>query len=1613
MKHIRKGIAISCMLALLMQLFVAFPAASADTVQAYRLVDKVEAGKTYVIVADDTYALNNKGVSYNNQDTLGATAVAISDGVITSEVTEDMLWTVRAASGVEAAIDGREQYFIYDQAGMQLSRKSGSTGTAPLAAGAYDAEKPQYSTWSFADREAGSAWTMYVNSYRDSDYPFTLRGAAGGFNAPGEQRSQWTNDYKTYGSAVKFYALGDAEGGSTEPEAPVSPAAGVEAGRTYVVVADGKYALTNNPIRYSEQNTLGSVPVTVSDGAVTSDVTYAMLWTFRDAEDVQAALNGEPQYFIFDGDGKQLNRLSGSTGTAPIQVGEYDASKPQYSTWSLHARDDGSFTMYVNSYRDSDYYFALTGAEGGFNAPGKAQSGYDFAANGSSIVLYDVTDKLDDIEKPGEDPGPDTPAVDPSSVSYDAIFLSDLHNGVGGYNGLKQMMAELKAEGVSPRVLSHGGDYVEDGKGGTVNWESQVYGVIHGTEVDTYPSADTVYTMGNHDWESARNGGGQETMGVGRDEKEAAFKRIFGYDRAGLAYADDELEIYLIGAQNETGAGGGGESFIESEIEAFDAYLASRVGSGKVIFLQTHWPAHSGYNFKQRTVGNADKLIDTMNKYAEDLDIVFVWGHNHYEDVMRYEVKQPGDEIMYSADTSRSSFGNPVDPKLKTLKFTYVNAGCMNDMWYRHTGSNNTSAANNWRGPAACLSVAVDADTITFTYNRIKEVNGVWTYSHDANIDIRGTIHEHPATVVVDRVTTDHEHEFEVKEVVEPTCTEGGYTVEQCKFCERTRTANPVDALGHDWDEGVETTPPTAEKSGVMTYTCRRCGETRTEKIPRLPGGGLADIDFTAEADAGKYEIAGQSQSAVEEGVGLALVTSQGGVEPAKQNIAEQDIDVVKVPVSGDWTATLEVEFDANGAANGYYQFFGFLASEGGDNRNMVGIRGGDGAMQDFLRKDGAITEEQNSSTPGFDTSGKTYFLRIDKEGDAYTCSRSDDGEAFTEMFAFEGTGIEADELLIDAYTGLTAGYRFTLKSLAFEGGAGGSAWTLAEEIVPGGTYVIVADGKYAMTNAATATGGNYSDGGDSLGACEVTVEDGEIVSDVDDSMLWTIEAASDAPAARDGAATYYIFDQEGKQLIRRSGRTATAPLSVGEMNPASPQYAMISFYQRQDGSYAVYTNSHQSNDYNFTLSGNANGFDAPGVAQGSWDGETYGSSIRLYTLGGSVPVRPDKTALRRAIAEAEAVNKAEFTDASVAVLEAAVAAARTIQADENATQDAVDAAAKAVTDAIAALEPVVPPDVDKSKLDKAISDAEAIDKTAYTEESVAALEAAVAAAKTVQADKNATQAAVNEAEKAVKDAVDALVPKPVENPKEELQKAVEEAEKLDTAPYTEASVAALEKAIEDAKAVLADENATAEAIAEAEKAVKDAVEALKEKPDDFLFEDVKDPGKFYFDPVYWAFNADPQITKGTDDTHFGPDNACTRGHVVTFLWRAAGEPEPKSAKTPFTDLKPGAFYEKAVAWAVEEGITKGLSDTTFGPDATCTRGQIVTFLWRFKDEPAPKSTQTPFTDVNPNGFYMKAVAWAVEEGVTKGLSDTAFGPDATCTRGQVVTFLFRATGGK
>ena len=174
--------------------------------------------------------------------------------------------------------------------------------------------------------------------------------------------------------------------------------------------------------------------------------------------------------------------------------------------------------------------------------------------------------------------------------------------------------------------------------------------------------------------------------------------------------------------------------------------------------------------------------------------------------------------------------------------------------------------------------------------------------------------------------------------------------------------------------------------------------------------------------------------------------------------------------------------------------------------------------------------------------------------------------------------------------------------------------------------------------------------------------------------------------------------------------------------------------------------------------------------------------------------------------------------------------------------------------------------------------------------------------------------------------------------------------------------------------------------------------------PQTGVFVDVA-TGSYYEDAVDWA--VENGITKGTDDTHFSPDGICTRAQAATFLWRAAGSPKPETRTMPFTDVPAGSYYYDAVLWAVESGITKGTSNTTFSPNMTCTRAQIVTFLWRSEKSPAA-GTANLFVDVKSTVYYADAVLWAVKEDITKGTTHTTFSPDADCTRAQIVTFLWR-----
>ena len=513
------------------------------------------------------------------------------------------------------------------------------------------------------------------------------------------------------------------------------------------------------------------------------------------------------------------------------------------------------------------------------------------------------------------------------------------------------------------------------------------------------------------------------------------------------------------------------------------------------------------------------------------------------------------------------------------------------------------------------------------------------------------------------------------------------------------------------------------------------------------------DIDFTDPEDASKFELVGATEgTGIVEGEGLALVTTTSAIELAGRNagqVTQAPVDLVKVPVSGDWIATLELVFNTNGARNGYYQFFGMFAApetEDFTTADLAGIRGGDGALQDFLRKDGTITADTDGmkSAPGFDTSGKTYYLRLQKVGTTYIASRSEDGDEFDEMFRLEDTGIEAAYILLDAYTGMTTGYKFTLKSLRFGEGpslrravlrsaiaeaealseedytaaswavlaaaldaartalndattqdeiddaaatltaaiaalvdrtalkaaidaaealnpdkyteeswaalaeklaeaktvyakadatreeldaaeaalneaiealekkpiAGVYRWKRATTIEPGKQYVIVSEGKYALNNELVEGLRTYSGTSQTLGATEVTIEDGVITSAVNDSMKWTLNNV-DGFAAYDGETVYYLNDADGNYIRRGSMSRQNAALMKTESVNATQRYftwtlkpyTSLEKYAADEtlqNTYVLYCNSERAygNDYAaYVFGGEFNektGFDIP-----------------------------------------------------------------------------------------------------------------------------------------------------------------------------------------------------------------------------------------------------------------------------------------------------------------------------------------------------------------------------------------------------------------------------------
>ena len=393
-----------------------------------------------------------------------------------------------------------------------------------------------------------------------------------------------------------------------------------------------------------------------------------------------------------------------------------------------------------------------------------------------------------------------------------------------------------------------------------------------------------------------------------------------------------------------------------------------------------------------------------------------------------------------------------------------------------------------------------------------------------------------------------------------------------------------------------------------------------------------------------------------------------------------------------------------------------------------------------------------------------------------------------------------------------------------------------------------------------------------------------------------------------------------------------------------------------------------------------------------------------------------DYTAVDAAIARATALDSSLYTNYS-AVKDSINSVDR---AKSKAQQTEVDAMAQAIEDAIAALQYK---DADYTKVDAAIAKANALNKDNYMDFS--GVEAAVNA---VVRGKNITeQSEVDAMAKAIEDAINALVwkssgggssspsysvtiPNKTENgtvtvnPKSASKGSTVTITAKPDSGYQLDDLTVTDKNGKELK--LTDKgNGKYTFTMPASKVEVNAtfVKEVEISP----FSDVS-TSAYYYEAVKWA--QEKGITGGIGNGLFGPNQPCTRAQIVTFLWRAAGSPEPKSMSS-FSDVSADSYYAKAVAWAVENGITTGTGDGKFSPDATCTRAQSVTFLFRAIGKLVDSKAE--FSDVLTDSYYANAVAWAVENGVTNGIGNGLFGPDNSCTRAQIVTFLFRAYQGK
>ena len=868
--------------------------------------------------------------------------------------------------------------------------------------------------------------------------------------------------------------------------------------------------------------------------------------------------------------------------------------------------------------------------------------------------------------------------------------------------------------------------------------------------------------------------------------------------------------------------------------------------------------------------------------------------------------------------------------------------------------------------------------------------------------------------------------------VTDPTCTAQGYTTHTCSRCGESYVDTYVDALGHDWDEGVITTPPTETSTGVMTYTCTRCGETRTEDVPALakqtillPGTSFektyGDADFyntatnlTADGGALTYsssntdvaQVDAQSGKVTVVGAGDAVitVTAAAVANQYAETSATYAVSVAKAPLT--ITARDKTITYGEKAANDGYAVSGFVNSEGESVLSGEAIyrytykQYGDVGeyaidLSGLTAKNYAITFADGKLTVGKATeytitlsdleqlaghvSGVT--ARIDPYdtsavlsveylvGDSWTATAPQAAGTYQVRAALTASG----NIVVPDSAAYTTGTLTVKPGVTVDTGSGPADVDVAVE-VSGGTAEITVTEKDLTQIAANADGQVSIDLG-SVSDVDTLVLPGTLVeelskSDKAESLTVSTENASVTLSAP-------VLDTVANTVTGGEDTVSVRLESVTELNGA--QQAALD---------AITT------DYPVAV------VDVSLVVT-----HADGSTDTLHELGGNVTVTVPYEQLPGLLDGQYVVACYISDDGTVTYLFA--------QADETNRTITFTTNHFSYYAVFVSGKPTSAVTVDGGSgsgiyLAGDTVTVKADSKSGYTFAGWEVVSGGVTLADATAAETTFTMPA---------EAVELRA---------SYTKITSGGGGGTVSTYTltfdtngGSKIASVSKAggttidltgyvptrtgydfdgwYSDAK--LTDKITSV-------KLTKNMTVYAKwtEKDGENPFTDVADDA-YYADAVIWAVGEG--ITSGFTATTFTPNNPCTRAQAVTFLWRAAGSPVVNYAMN-FSDVSADAYYAEAVRWAVSQGITKGTSDTTFSPNAACTRAQIVTFLWRSQKSPASDGVN-PFTDVAADAYYANAVLWAAENGITGGTTATTFSPNSTCTRAQIVTFLYRA----